>query len=85
MDDIGPGAYVTDGLAPSCQKIGLFGDFLSIFIAYIRDPLLYGMEDGSTSELMNLIFCELMGGTGYAWYTCVYYDACLFYVDDGTT
>ena len=53
MDDIGPGAYVTDGLTPSCQKIGFFGDFLSIIIAYIRGPFLYRMEDESTSELMN--------------------------------
>ena len=60
--------------------------YKNIFIAYIRDPFLYRMEDGSTSELMNLIiFCELIGGTGYAWYTCVYYDSCMFYVDDGTT
>ena len=45
MNDVGPGAYVTDGLMPSCQKIGLFGVFLSIIIAYIRGPFLYRMED----------------------------------------
>ena len=31
MDDIGPGAYVTDGLTPSCQKIGLFWRFSKYF------------------------------------------------------
>ena len=66
MNDVGPGAYVTDGLMPSCQRNWLIWSFSKYYHSIHTGSI--SLQNGRLVHQQpdELMFCELIGGTGCA-------------------